>query len=222
MNNNGTEDYKKVLIWKGWFRLSHWSLAVSTLVLLTTGWLISSSPYLHDPSQAWHNIAAGLFVFGLLLRITLFLTGTNQERLSALIPGKDDFTAIKAMLLFYLTLGKSPLPGWYAQNPLWKSVYLLFYIVCLFLAISGLMLPGQAHIAGFFLSDIHLFWSHSLFWFCLLHLGAITLHDARAKKYDISAMLHGYKLYLVDRSGSKPEIPVQKITIDSIRQGTSD
>ncbi len=213
---------KKVLIWSGWFRLSHWSLAVSTLLLMLTGWLMTNSPYLHNPALAYHNIAAGFFVFGLLLRLVLFFSGKNQQTLSALIPAGQDIDAIKAMLRFYITLGKAPLPNWYAQNPLWKPVYLISYLVFILVALSGLLIPSHTEIAGFFPVSIHQFCAEVIFYFCLLHISSIILHDYKAQRYDISAMIHGYKLFnitpdIIKADAIKTEEKIQKININTIK-----
>ena len=40
------KEYQRVLVWSGWLRLSHWTIGLTTLVLLLTGWLIAESPSL--------------------------------------------------------------------------------------------------------------------------------------------------------------------------------
>ena len=215
-------EYKKVLVWNGWLRLSHWSIAITALVLIVSGWLIAQSPYLHDPAQAAHNIAAGALVFGLLLRIVLFFTGKNQLRLTALIPAGQDRENIKAMLKFYITLGKAPLPHWYAQNPLWKPLYLLLYMVLVLLAVSGMLLPENTALAGFFPRAIHQFWAEFVFWFALLHIASVFLHDYKGETNNISAMVHGNKLFgiehhVIQNTPVKTDTVIQTIDIKSIK-----
>jgi len=209
--------YKKVLIWSSWLRLSHAAIALATLVLLSSGWLIHNSPYLYQPAQMYHYIAAGIFVFGLLLRCVLFLTSSNHESLNGLLPTSQDLKAIKTMLRFYITLGKTPLPHWYAQNPFWKPLYLIIYLAMIIMAFSGAFMPEKTEIAGFFLSSIHQSGSQLIFWFVSLHIAAVILHDYKAQKNDISSIIHGYKLFTIQHSVASPETPVQKISIDSIK-----
>ncbi|HHO59746.1 MAG TPA: cytochrome b/b6 domain-containing protein [Thiotrichales bacterium] len=215
-------EYRKVPIWNGWLRLSHWSIALSSLALIASGWLVAQSPYLHAPAQATHNIAAGVLVFGLLLRIVLFFTGKNQLALTALVPARAERENMKAMLKFYITLGKAPLPHWYAQNPLWKPLYLLLYVVLIVLAVSGMLLPENTAIAGFFPRAIHRYWAEFVFWFTLLHIASVLLHDYRGETNDISAMVHGNKLFdagrnVIQNGPVKTDSIVQRIDINDIK-----
>jgi len=111
-------EIRRVLIWGGWLRVSHWSTALSTLVLLFSGWLIGHSPMQAEVALEYHYLAVSVLIFGLALRIALFIKGKEQERLSALFPQLSEITAIKKMLIFYLSMGKQPPPHWYAHNPL--------------------------------------------------------------------------------------------------------
>ncbi len=214
MNPN---NYRKVLIWSGWFRLSHWFLAISTLVLMLTGWLMTNSLSLHGSALAYHLFAAGIFTAGLLLRIILFITGKNQQTLPAMIPNRLDIKTVKAMLLFYITLGKSPLPNWYAQNPFWKPVYLVLYLVFILVTLSGLLISSHTEIAGFILLSVHQLWAQVIFYFSLLHIGSVILCDYKAQRYDISAMLHGYKLFNIQSETMKPREVIQKVDLNTIK-----
>jgi Ni/Fe-hydrogenase 1 B-type cytochrome subunit len=194
------KEYKRVLVWSGWLRFSHWALGCSTLVLLLTGWLIAESPSLAESALDIHNLAAGLLVCGLIVRIVLMFIGQENERLMALISVSSELRAIAETLRFYASFGKSPLPRWYAQNPLWKPFYLLSYLVLFLQVASGMMMQKQPLIFGFYLPSVHTFWAQAMLWFSVLHIAAVSLHDGKGKTADCSAMLSGFRLFSIDRS----------------------
>jgi Ni/Fe-hydrogenase 1 B-type cytochrome subunit len=210
----------RVLIWSGWLRLSHWALALSTLVLMVTGWLIANSPMIADVALEYHYMAVAVLIFGFILRILIFIRGQPHERLTALFPQASEIRSIKQTLLFYLSMAKQPLPHWYAHNPLWKILYVLFYIVLLLLLFSGAMMEEYAVVFGFYLPSVHAFWANIVSLFVLLHLIALFIHDYYAGTTDVSAMINGYRLFEVTKSG-KPgsdlkTVPVVIESLDSL------
>lgn len=214
------KEYKRVLVWSGWLRLSHWALGPATLVLLLTGWLLAESPSLAESALDIHNLAAGVLVCGLIVRIVLMFIGQENERLMALIPASSEFRAIAETLRFYASFGKTPLPRWYAQNPLWKPLYLAIYPVLLVQIASGALMQSEPIMSGFYLPSVHSFWAQVMLWICLLHIAAVALHDARGKSADCSAMLSGFRLFSIDRG--RPEgpdgEPVQFVSLDKLKR----
>jgi len=214
------KELKRVLVWSGWLRLSHWTIGLATLVLLLTGWLIAESPSLARSSLDVHYLAAGILVSGLIVRIALMFIGQEHEHLTALIPASSEFKAGAETLRFYISLGKMPLPRWYAQNPLWKPLYLLIYLVLLVQVASGAVMHNQPIIYGFYLPSVHAWWAQALFWFSVFHIAAVSLHDGRGKTADISAMLSGFRLFSIDRDrlqGVEEEC-VQLVSLDKLKR----
>lgn len=213
-------EFKRVLVWRGWFRLAHASLGLATLVLLLTGWLITDSPTLAESAQDVHYMASALLIFGLGVRIVLMFAGKEHERFSALFPATTELAAMAATLRFYISLGRMPMPGWYAQNPLWKPVYLVVYLVLLILVITGVTMSGDTIFMGFYLPSVHEFWAQFMLWFCLLHIASVIMHDYKKQTADISAMVNGYRLFLIERgrTAAGVDIPVQVIKLDSLER----
>jgi Ni/Fe-hydrogenase 1 B-type cytochrome subunit len=211
---------KRVLVWSGWLRISHASIGLAVLLLLFTGWLIAESPSLADSALDLHYLASSFLIFGLVVRIVLMFAGIEHERLPALFPASSELYAMARTFRFYISLGKSPMPGWYAQNPLWKPVYLVIYLALIVLVITGAAMPDISLMLGFYLPSVHTFWAQLVFWFTVLHIGSVVMHDYRNKTTDISAMVNGYRLFLVDsnRAGSVAEKMVQRISIDSLKK----
>jgi len=214
------KEYKRVLVWSGWLRLSHWTIGLATLVLLLTGWLVAESPSLAESSLDLHYLAAGILVPGLMVRVALMLVGQEHERLTALIPASSEFKAGAETLRFYISLGKTPLPHWYAQNPLWKPLYLLSYLVLLVQVASGAVMQHQPVVSGFYLPSVHALLSQALFWFSVLHIAGVSLHDGRGKLSDISAMLSGFRLFSIDRDRLQgvEEESVQLVSLDKLKR----
>jgi len=57
----------------------------------------------------------------LLFRIVLLVAGrTPTDRWHDCLPlTRQKWHGVRAMLVFYLSLGRVPLPAWYGHNPLW-------------------------------------------------------------------------------------------------------
>ena len=142
---------KRVLVWSGWLRTSHACIGLAVLVLLFTGWLIAESPSLAESALELHYLASAFLIFGLVVRVVLMFAGMEHERLPGLFPASSELYAMARTFRFYISLGKSPMPGWYAQNPLWKPVYLVIYLALIVLVISGAVMPDASLVLGFYL-----------------------------------------------------------------------
>jgi len=211
---------KRVLVWSGWLRLSHACIGFAVLVLLFTGWLIAESPSLAESALELHYLVSSLLIFGIVVRIVLMFAGRQHERLPGLFPASSELNAMAKTLRFYISLGKSPMPGWYAHNSLWKPVYFVIYLALVVLVISGAVLPDVSLIMGFYVPSVHVFWARIMLWFSLLHIASVLLHDYRNQTTDISAMVNGYRLFLIkdNKGGSGSEDVIQHITIDSLKK----
>lgn len=211
---------KRVLVWSGWLRISHASVGLAVLMLLFTGGLIAESPSLAESALDLHYLASSFLIFGLVIRIMLMFAGKEHERLSGLFPASSELNAMAKTFRFYVSLGKSPMPGWYAQNPLWKPVYLVIYPALIVLVITGALMPDVSLILGFYLPSVHMFWAQLMLWLAVLHMGSVIMHDYKNQTTDISAMVNGYRLFLIEsnRGGSISEQVVQHISIDSLKK----
>lgn len=196
------------------------SIGFATLALLFSGWLIAESPSLLQPALFQHNVAAGFLVFGLVVRVVVFVTGSEHERLFSLFPAGSELAAMGQTIKFYIRLGRSSMPGWYAQNPLWKPVYLVIYLALAMLAMTGVLMPDASILLGFYLPSVHVFWAQVIFWFTMLHIASVIMHDYRNKTTDISAMVNGYRLFIVENRKNNPDADntVQVISLDSMKK----
>ena len=208
------------MIWGGWLRLGHASIALSTLVLLLTGWLLAESPSLQELAQDVHYIASGFLLFGLAVRTVLMFAGREHERISSLFPASSELAAMASTLRFYISMGRVSLPGWYAQNPLWKPVYLVIYIALIILVATGAAMPDVSLVFGFYLPSVHAFWAQAVLWFSVLHIAGVIMHDYKNETTDISAMVNGYRLFLIDNSQSAADVEtsIQLVLPDSLNR----
>lgn len=211
-------EIRRVLIWSGWLRLSHWTLALSVLVLIATGWAISNGPMVAADALEYHYLAASVMIFALVLRVLVFIRGKPHERLAALFPELSEFNAIKQTFIFYLSLAKQPLPNWYAHNPFWKMLYVFMYVGLLLLLISGTVMVDHPVVFGFYLPSVHASWSTVLTILVLLHLLSTFVHDYYAKTTDISAMVNGYRLFELEGTGkSRPDLKTVSVELQSMK-----
>ena len=214
------EEFRRVLVWGGWLRLSHLCVGIATLVLLSTGWLIAGNPLLAEAALDYHYLAASLLLFGLVLRLALMIFGQGSERLSSLIPVQSELRGMGQTLLFYLSLARAPLPRWFAHNPLWKLVYLVLFLGLLIQLVTGVLMKDQPMFYNIYLPAIHGFWALVLLWFSILHIVAVVLHDLKGRGADVSGIINGYRLFFIDRSSapSSDEPTVQYVSMDSLKR----
>lgn len=190
---------ERIKVWSGWLRLSHLAILVASLVLLASGWLIRYAPTLSLDAAEVHSLGAALLIFGLGVRLALFARARPLESLAQLWPGRQDLRMALETLRCYLTLGKLPLPRWYAHNPLWKPLYLLFYLLLLTLVFSGWLRHQHPLLAGLSLPDIHVAAALVLAWWSGLHLLAVIWHDYYGSATDASSIINGHRLFTVER-----------------------
>lgn len=215
-----SDTFKRIALWSGWFRLAHALIGLATLVLLASGGLIRHSPVLAQNASDLHHVAAGFLLIGVLIRIYLGFAGAAHERFSHLIPQASDWRGIWHTLRFYLLLGKTPLPRWYAHNPLWKPIYLMVYLMLLIQLATGVLMPQRELLAGFYLPSVHAYWANGLLWFVALHLLCSVWHDYASGSGDVSAMIHGHRLYFVDPASASPSDKPSSVSIsvESLRK----
>ena len=148
------EQIRRVPVWSGWLRVAHWALAGATLLMLVTGWLIANAPTVAAGAAEVHYLGAAVLVFGLALRLFLGFAGKGAERLEHLVPKPSEMTGLRNSALFYLSLGKAPLPNWYAHNPLWKPIYLVWFALLVAVTLQTSFLTPPVGFAIFYLKGV--------------------------------------------------------------------
>jgi Ni/Fe-hydrogenase 1 B-type cytochrome subunit len=197
-----TEQIRRVAVWSGWLRFTHAALALSTLVLLATGWLLGSSPTLAGAASDVHYLAASILIATLMLRLVIGFFGKGAERFEHMLPRRSEFAAIRASLLFYLTLGKAPLPNWFAHNPLWKPIYLILFVLLAMSALTGWLMPEIQVVGRLYLPRVHGWLSNAIWVVTLAHLFSVVLQDVKGRSADVSGMLSGYRFFVFERDGA--------------------
>ncbi len=190
---------ERVPVWSGWLRLSHLATGVATLVLLATGWLLQGAPSLTAVAREYHDIAAAILIFGLVVRASRMLLGRPVERPGRLLPSGSEWAAARSTLASYLTLGKLPLPRWYVHNPFWKPLYLGLYLLLLVLVLSGWLRTGRDFFVGLYLPDVHVMFASLVGWWTLLHVLAVVFHDYKGDATDASSIINGRRQFVVDK-----------------------
>jgi len=212
-----TEQIRRVLVWSGWLRLSHAALGLATLVLLATGWLLASAPTLASASSDVHYLAASILIAALALRLVIGFFGKGAERFEHMLPRQSELAAMRASLLFYLTIGKTPVPNWFAHNPLWKPVYLLLLMLLALSALTGWVMPEMDMIGLLYLPKVHEWLSNAIWVATLAHLFSVVLQDVKGRSADVSGMLSGYRFFVFERDGAfKPGVKQVSVKLDDL------
>ena len=124
---------------------------------------------------------------------------------------------MRASLLFYLSLGRAPLPNWFAHNPLWKPVYLFLLVVLGLSVLTGWLMPDSPLIGRLYLPRVHTWLANTVAILTAAHLFSVVLQDLKGKGADISAMINGHRYFAVERDGLvRPEIPQVSIRLDEL------
>ena len=220
------ENIKRVLIWSGWLRLSHWLLALGIAFQVVSAFALrqqtSEYPFWHD----WHLMTGQLLIVILLLRAVLFFVpGSGNWR--TLIPTFTDFSGIKQMLRFYLSFARLPLPNWYAHNPAWKLIYLLFFILLAICLLTGILHDRPYSMAGLSIRGIHGASANLITAFAGFHIIAVFLHDLKGKGGQISAMVNGYRYFHInpvpsDQTADAETEVARYVPLDQLRPPNSD
>lgn len=206
-------------VWSGWLRLSHWLMALSVCGLWITGWLHQNVIRLFELAYDYHILFAYLLSGALLLRLYLLFSARNSAaHWKDLWPGRQQWKAVLATLRFYVTLGRAPLPRWYAHNPLWGLLYLLLFIVLLVQVLLGFLMYNELDLYLINIYHWHTGLAKLLGGFIVLHILAVFMHDLASGNSDVSAMIHGYRVFRLeppDLSGA-----VQTVSLDKLKAGT--
>ena len=124
------------------------------------------------------------------------------------------------MLRFYVSFGRTPLPNWYAHSPLWAPIYLLLFFLLLTQIVSGFLIAAGQHTLLINLYILHNFNSTFLAIFTAVHIISVFIHDLKAGSSDISAMIHGYRIFNIE----KQELPdtIHTVSLDKLKQSKPD
>lgn len=195
------------MVWSGRLRALHWALALAVSVLVATGWLMgeASEPLAGRAAEVHRNVGSLLLV-ALAARIYLLFAGRGPERWRDFVPWPPQHRAALAVLRFYLTLGRSPLPAYYARNPLWGPVELAFYVFLLVQGWSGLAGAGGVHGAGLAIA----------LGFALAHVLGAVLHDWKGTGADVSAMINGHRVFIIGQTGPARPPGVQAVSVEAL------
>lgn len=216
------EQIRRVLVWSGWLRVAHAALALATLLLVSTGWLVANAPSVAVAAADAHYLGAGILVFALALRLFLGVFGSGAERFEHMLPGTAELAAIRDSALFYLSLGRAPMPNWFAHNPLWKLLYLVLLVVLALQAVVGWLMPDTPLVWRFYLPHVHATLATLITLFVGAHLYSVILQDYRGSTADISAMINGHRYFTIERDGLvKPDLPQVAVRIDSLTPPSS-
>ncbi len=208
------ESIQRVAIWSGRLRFAHWLMASASIVLLLSGWLSPRAPALAVPLRDAHVIAGYGLVLALLLRGYLLLFGRAAEHLRDLLPRGLQLRAAGQTLRFYLSLGRAPLPAWYAHNPFWSPLYLVLLAMLSWQALTGLALE-HVFDAGLRSWRWHTALAEPIAIVIALHVAAVFVHDLKGSGGDTSAMISGYRCFRTGTSGT-PVVKQHAVSLDAL------
>ncbi|MEJ2345985.1 MAG: cytochrome b/b6 domain-containing protein [Gammaproteobacteria bacterium] len=211
---------KRVRVWSAGVRLAHWSMALAVLALLLTGWLMHSAPTIRASALAYHWIAAYVLLLALALRLYLLAFGAGAAGWRDCLPVGAQRRAVLEMLRFYFSFGRSPLPNWYGHNPLWGPIYLLWFLLLALELVTGFTLHAPYLVAGVSIGAIHAWVARFIGGLVAAHVAAVFMHDLKGANCDVSAMISGYRYFVIEKPDAPLLKPGQVLPLDELRKWT--
>ena len=133
-------------IWPGCLRFGHWVITVAVVGLLFTGWLQQHVVQYFQIALDYHYILAYALTLALGLRLYLLVSSpASAANWQDLLPNRHGMKQAIAMLRFYISFGRTPLPHWYAHSPLWAPIYLFIFLLLLTQILSGFLISAGHH-----------------------------------------------------------------------------
>jgi len=156
-----TGDFRWVKLWGLPIRATHWTAAISIVVLAVTGMYIgkpyfittgeASSHYLMGTVRFVHFVAAALLVTTAMLRIYGLFQGNQYEHWTALVPHRArDLRNLFQQARAYLLVRPEAAPPYLGHNPLQQLSYTSLYAVASAQVLTGFALYGQYNQGGVF------------------------------------------------------------------------
>ena len=194
---------KRQYIWPVSIRLTHGLIALSVLGLLITGTALQYLPQWYDAARDYHSILGYCLTLAVVYRLLLFfIAKNNAANWRQFRPGSLAKSNFIAMLRFYVTFGRTPLPNWYAHNPFWLPLYLLVFLALILLIGSGFFILNNIQFTTFDIVALHHHISRFVFWFTIFHFIAVIAHDIKGTGSDISAILNGFRIFIIDKTSN--------------------
>ncbi len=208
--------YRRYMVWGVLFRLYHWALVLSMIVLVVTGF------YIHSPwsltmlegtgrfpvaeMRMLHFEAAFVFIAAVVLRLYLCFFGNSNERILDFAPiTPRNIKGLFKTAARYLYLLDSPSRR-LGHNPLAGTFYILILIAALFQILTGLiMLYPESILWQKVAASLSMtqqkarFYHHLAMWsffvFALVHLYILIWNENQYPEGLISSIFNGRKFH---------------------------
>lgn len=214
---------QRKLVWPGKLRLAHWGIAISVLALIITAWLLEWAPTVAQAASDYHYIFGALLTVSLIGRGWLLLMDKTVGGWKALLPTSTSIQKSLEMLRFYFSFGNTPLPGWYAHNPLWLPVYAVVILSLATMAATGMIMGSSPIVLGIYLPALHEGLAGFITLFTFAHIAAVIFHDVRGKQSDVSGILNGYRIFEMEGLDVGPgEKKLSQISVAEVKKYSPD
>ena len=183
-------------------------MVIAVFGLLVTGWLQQHVVHYFQVALDYHYILAYALTLALGLRLYLLVSSpASAANWRDLLPNRHRIKQAFAMLRFYISFGRSPLPHWYAHSPLWAPIYLIVFLLLLILVSSGFLIAAGHHTLFLNLYTLHQNTSTGIAVLTAFHIISVFLHDLKAGTSDVSAMIHGYRTFKIEKPVITSTVP---------------
>ena len=174
---------------------------LAILLLILTAQVADWIKFTPEATALWrfHVWAGYALVLGLVARLSWGLNGPEHARLGAMWHGRAWWQAVRTRQWFTD-------PVEFGHHPLASAVYLVFYLIVLAMAVTGLALAaidqGRGPLVAWLGHDLpmkagfkspHDFLEEFVLGFVVLHIAALILHEVRHGVPMAQAMVSGFQ-----------------------------
>ena len=193
--------YTRKYVYDAAQRILHWWLALSTLGLMTSGFLASKMDPGSDQAFVWtlHMTAGKILVVGVVGRILWGIIGPRHARFSAFIHIKSWIESLKSKKMLSAD-------GAFGHHPQASLSYLGFYGLIVFMCGSGFslaaILHGEGPLAEVLLDEFkylkiinqtHEYGFWAIVFFIVTHVGALIFHEWHDKIPIAQSIISGFQ-----------------------------
>ncbi|MGB1110191.1 MAG: cytochrome b/b6 domain-containing protein [Gammaproteobacteria bacterium] len=203
---------KSITVWPYSARVIHLLLVAMVSFQFFSAWALGQGA--GDPNfwLDWHVMLGQGLLFVLGARLYL-LSGKGVLGWRALVLDRAARRGAVEMGKFYLSMGRMPLPAWFAHNPAWRPLYVLMLVLLVAAVLTGFGHDSYWRVAGFRISELHTAATSLLAIVLVGHVAAAVWHDWKGHVGGISGILGGDRCFEDKQPGQTGGLPFGSIQV---------
>lgn len=203
---------QSVTVWPYGARLIHLLMAALVGFQFFSAWALSAGAGDLGFWLDWHMMLGQGLLFVVAARLYL-LSGKGVMSWRSLVLDRAARRGVAEMGKFYLSMGRMPLPAWFAHNPAWRPLYAIILLLLLIAVLTGFGHASYWRVAGFKIAELHTISTNLLAVLLVGHVIAAIWHDWKGGVGGVSGILGGERCFPDAKSGQSGGLPFGSIQV---------